>query len=49
MSNIVDSLSHGGRGFIEAGDLAPIKARIPVMLALAATSDSADIQRMTRE
>ena len=34
------------RRFIGAEDLAPIKARILLMLALANTSDSADIQRM---
>ena len=42
----------GGRGTsrrVGGGDLLPVKARILLMLALATTSDPADVQRMFRE
>lgn len=39
----------GGRGFVGGEDLAPIKARILLMLALTRTRDGADIQRMFLE
>jgi len=39
----------GGRFRIAAEDLAPLKARILLMLALTATKDDSEIQRMFAE
>ncbi len=41
--------SRGGRRSIAGEDLAPLKARILLMLALTRTTDSAEIQRMFGE